>query len=83
MANEPEWKRIVGVAIAGIRRFENEGHIVWSRESVAKLFEPLGLTDQRVQDLLKTWHRRGAIHLCEGDSEYMTVVDANLLELNT
>jgi len=66
---------ILGVLRAGLDRFYDEGHYVWSKLQIAKVLGGIDVVNTpSVQGVLSQWEQEGFIKLIGNDQSYLRVL---------
>jgi hypothetical protein len=66
--------RALGVAKAGLRRFFDEGHYIWSKRDLNATLNGVDLSLPDVQEELKRWEKSGAVRLLGQEQAYLEVL---------
>lgn len=64
----------LNIAKAGLRRFFDEGHYVWTKKDFIGTLQGVDVDHPEVQDQLKRWEKMGAIRLLKEDHAYLEVM---------
>ena len=72
--NQNNVGKALDVAKAGLRRFFDEGHYIWTKKDFAAALGGVDLNSPDVQNELKRWQNAGAIRLLGKDQSYLEVL---------
>ena len=72
--NQNNVGKALDVAKAGLRRFFDEGHYIWTKNDFTAALGGIDLNSPDVQNELKRWQNAGAIRLLGKDQSYLEVL---------